>query len=158
MKQMLSEEPPSMPLIADNSIATDLEQAGALAIYAPPEGGYEGRFLRRLRNSGYEVLSITARGLGDITSYLTGVHGVRPSHLGKSELRTYFIPPIISYRLSALNPKSKGLVVWLAEGKYLSQEELAVLSEIPAQDSRVKIVVEVGSARSVSWRSLKQIL
>jgi len=147
-----------MPLIAGNDITTDLEKAGALALYAPPEGGYEGRFLRRLRNCGYEVVSMSARGLGDISSYLRGVHGVRPPHLGKSELRTYFIPPIISYRLTALNPKSKGLVVWLAEGKYLSQEELAVLSEIPAQDSRVKIVVEVASARSVSWRPLKQIL
>ncbi len=147
-----------MPLIAGNSIADDLEKAGALAIYVPPEGGYEGRYLRRLRNCGYEVLSITARGLGDITSYLTGIHGVRPPHLGKSELRTYFIPPLISYRLTALSPKSKGLVVWLAEGKYLSKQELGVLAEIPSQDQRVKIVVEVATARSVSWQPLKQIL
>ncbi len=147
-----------MPLIAGNSIADDLEKAGALAIYVPPEGGYEGRYLRRLRNCGYEVLSITARGLGDITSYLTGIHGVRPPHLGKSELRTYFIPPLISYRLTALSPKSKGLVLWLAEGKYLSKQELGVLAEIPSQDQRVKIVVEVATARSVSWQPLKQIL
>jgi NAD(P)H-quinone oxidoreductase subunit N len=147
-----------MPLIAGNSIATDLEKAGALAIYAPPEGGYEGRYLRRLRNCGYEVVTVSARGLGDITSYLTGVHGVRPPHLGKSELRTYFIPPLISYRLTALSPQAKGLVVWLAEGKYLSQQELGVLAEIPNQDQRVKIVVELTSARSVSWRPLKQVL
>jgi NAD(P)H-quinone oxidoreductase subunit N len=147
-----------MPLIAANGIAQDLEKAGALAMYVPPEGGYEGRYLRRLRNCGYEVISITARGLGDISSYLTGIHGVRPSHLGKSDLRTYFIPPIVSYRLSAMPAKAKGLVVWLAEGKYLSHQELSVLAEIPRQDSRVKIVVEVASAREVSWKPLKQIL
>ncbi|MFN3927473.1 MAG: NAD(P)H-quinone oxidoreductase subunit N [Pseudanabaenaceae cyanobacterium] len=147
-----------MPLIAGNTIAEDLEKASALAIYVPPEGGHEGRYMRRLRNCGYEVLSITARGLGDITSYLTGVHGVRPAHLGKSELRTYFIPPIISYRLASLPPNSKGLVVWLAEGKFLSKEELAVLSEIPRQDQRVKIVVEVATAREVSWKPLQSVL
>lgn len=147
-----------MPLIAGNEITADLEQAGALAMYVPPEGGYEGRYMRRLRNCGYQVLSITARGLGDISSYLTGVHGVRPPHLGKSDLRTYFIPPLISYHLTALPPKSKGLVVWLGEGKFLSRQELAVLAEIPRQDSRVKIVVEVATARAVSWQPLKEIL
>ena len=147
-----------MPLIAANGIAEDLAQAGALAMFVPPEGGYEGRYLRRLRNCGYEVISMSARGLGDISSYLTGVHGVRPPHLGKSNLRTYFIPPIVSYRLRALPPNHKGLVLWLAEGKYLSREELAVLGEIPSQDSRVKIVVEVATARSISWKPLKQIL
>ena len=145
-----------MPLIATDKIVKDLEKAGALAMRVPPEGGYEGRYQLRLKNAGYDILFITARGLGDINSYLTGVHGVRPSHLGKTEIRTYFIPPAIQMRLNALPAKSKGLVVWLIEGKYLSHEELEILSLIPDRDPRVKIVIEVASDREVSWQPLKQ--
>jgi len=145
-----------MPLIATDKIVKDLEKAGALAMQVPPEGGYEGRYQLRLKNAGYEILFITARGLGDVNSYLTGVHGVRPSHLGKTEIRTYFIPPAIQFRLNALPPKSKGLVVWLIEGKYLSKEELETLSQIPDRDPRVKIVIETGSDRQVTWQPLKQ--
>ena len=145
-----------MPLIATDKIIKDLEKAGALAMRVPPEGGYEGRHQLRLKNAGYEILSISARGLGDINSYLTEVHGVRPSHLGKTEIRTYFIPPAIQFRLNALPAKSKGLVVWMIEGKYLSTEELKTLSQIPDRDPRVKIVIEIGSDREVTWQALKQ--
>ena len=145
-----------MPLIATDKIIKDLEKAGALAMRVPPEGGYEGRHQLRLKNAGYEILSISARGLGDINSYLTEVHGVRPSHLGKTEIRTYFIPPAIQFRLNALPAKSKGLVVWMIEGKYLSREELKTLSQIPDRDPRVKIVIEIGSDREVTWQALKQ--
>ena len=145
-----------MPLIATDKIIKDLEKAGALAMRVPPEGGYEGRYQLRLKNAGYEILSISARGLGDINSYLTEVHGVRPSHLGKTEIRTYFIPPAIQFRLNALPAKSKGLVVWMIEGKYLSREELKTLSQIPDRDPRVKIVIEIGSDREVTWQALKQ--
>jgi NAD(P)H-quinone oxidoreductase subunit N len=147
-----------MPLIATDSIVKDLEKAGALAMRVPPEGGYEGRYQRRLRAAGYEVLSITARGLGDISSYLTGVHGVRPPHLGKKAIQTYFLPPQIQYRLSSLPSKSKGLVVWLIEGRYLSRQELEVLSQFPDRDARVKIVIETASDREVTWSPLKQFV
>ncbi|OIP74676.1 MAG: NAD(P)H-quinone oxidoreductase [Oscillatoriales cyanobacterium CG2_30_44_21] len=145
-----------MPLIATDKIVKDLEQAGALAMLVPPEGGYEGRYQLRLKNAGYDILFISARGLGDVSSYLTDVHGVRPSHLGKTEIRTYFIPPAIQMRLNALPAKAKGLVVWLIEGKYLSKQELETLSLIPDRDPRVKIVIEVGSDRQVTWQPLKQ--
>ncbi len=145
-----------MPLIANDKIVKELEKAGALAMRVPPEGGYEGRYQLRLKNAGYDILFISARGLGDINSYLTSVHGIRPSHLGKTEIRTYFIPPAIQFRLNALPAKSKGLVVWLIEGKYLSKEELETLSQIPDRDPRVKIVIEVGSDREVTWQPLKQ--
>ena len=145
-----------MPLIATDKIVKELEKAGALAMRVPPEGGCEGRYQLRLKNAGYDILFISARGLGDINSYLTSVHGIRPSHLGKTEIRTYLIPPAIQFRLNALPAKSKGLVVWLLEGKYLSKEELQTLSQIPDRDPRVKIVIEVGSDREVTWQPLKQ--
>ncbi len=151
-----------MALLTTTQILQDLEKYGALGMYVPPEGGYEGRFQRLLRNSGYEVLFITARGLGDVATYLTGVHGVRPSHLGKQpgppNVRRYFIPPKIQYRLSTLAPKSKGLLVWLIEGKFLSRQEWTVIANIPQQDNRVKVILEVGSGRSVEWKPLTELL
>ncbi len=151
-----------MALFTTTKILQDIETYGALGMYVPPEGGYEGRFQRLLRNSGYEVLFITARGLGDVATYLTGVHGVRPPHLGKQPgppaVRRYFIPPKIQYRLSVLRPQSKGLLVWMTEGKFLSRQEWQVIANIPQQDSRVKIVLEVGSSREVEWKPLADLV
>lgn len=147
-----------MALITGNKIIKDLEAAGALAMYVPPEGGHEGRYQRRVRGGGYDILSISARGLGDVSSYLTGVHGVRPSHLGKNSITTYFLPPQIQYRLASLPSNSKGLVVWLGEGKFLSRQELEVISQIPAKFKNVKVVIELGSAREVIWSPLVQVV
>jgi len=147
-----------MALITGNKIVKDLAAASALGMYVPPEGGHEGRYQRRLRGAGYDVLSITARGLGDVSSYLTAVHGVRPSHLGKKAIVTYFLPPMIQYRLAALPANSKGLVVWLGEGKFLSRQELEVISQIPTRFKNVKVVIELGSAREVIWSPLVQAI
>lgn len=68
-----------------NTLIRDLEKNGALGVYVPLEGGFEGRYRRRLRAAGYITLHITARGLGDLAAYLTGVHGVRPPHLGQKK-------------------------------------------------------------------------
>ncbi len=131
-----------------------LEQAGALGVYAPLEGGYEGRYQRRLRATGYESMRLSARGLGDLSAYLTGVHGVRPAHVGKKEIRTYFIPPILDTYLAHLRPTSKGLVVWLIDGQILSQQELAYLAELPTIEPRVKVIVELGGDRQFRWVKL----
>jgi hypothetical protein len=56
----------------------DVEKHGALAFYAPHEGGYEGRYATRLRGQGYHFLDLTARGLGDVEAYLSKIHGIRP--------------------------------------------------------------------------------
>ena len=98
----------------------DLEKYGALGVYVPLEGGFEGRYRRRLRANGYATLNITARGLGDVAAYLTRIHGVRPPHLGKKSNGSgaavgavYYVPPILSYQIEQLPPKSKGLVLWI---------------------------------------------
>lgn len=57
---------------------SDVEEHKALAIYTPHEGGYEGRYLTRLRYQGYYFLDLTARGLGDPETTLTKVHPVCP--------------------------------------------------------------------------------
>lgn len=59
----------------------DVEQHGAIAIYPPAEGGYEGRYATKLKVEGYHFLDLTARGLGDLEAYLTKIHGVRPVRL-----------------------------------------------------------------------------
>jgi NAD(P)H-quinone oxidoreductase subunit N len=143
----------------------ELEKAGALGVYVPLEGGAEGRYQRRLRATGYEMLHITARGLGDLSSYLLGVHGVRPPHLGKKDIGQgaavgyrYFIPPIAKYRLEQLSPNAKGLVLWIIEGHILSRQELEFLQTLPQMEPQIKVVVEMGGDRSFTWKLLQDVL
>ncbi len=148
-----------------NALIRDLEKFGALGVYVPLEGGFEGRYRRRLRAAGYISLHITARGLGDVAAYLTGVHGVRPPHLGKKSTGsgaavgyTYYLPPIVSYQLEQLPPKSKGLVLWIIEGHILSAQEVEFLANLPKLEPRVKVVIERGGDRAFRWTSLQQTL
>ncbi len=143
----------------------DLESNGAIAVRMPLEGGFEGRYERRLKAKGYETMNLTARGLEDISAYLTGVHGVRPPHLGKKTTsssaavgHTYFVPPLLTYRLETMAPKAKGMVLWLIEGHILSRQELAYLVSLPTIEPRVKVVVEVGGDRAFSWEPLANLI
>jgi NAD(P)H-quinone oxidoreductase subunit N len=143
----------------------DLEKSGALAVYAPLEGGFEGRYQRRLRAAGYVTLHLTARGLGDLSAYLTAVHGVRPPHLGKKTIgqeaavgTIYYIPPIASYQIEVLPPNAKGLVLWLIEGFVLSRNEREYLANLTQQEPRLKLVVEMGGERYFRWQPLADTL
>lgn len=142
-----------------------LEKSGALGVYVPLEGGFEGRYQRRIRAAGYTTLNISARGLGDVAMYLTGVHGVRPPHLGKKSLgsgaavgEVYYLPPLVNSQLEHLPPKSKGLVLWIIEGHILSRQEIEYLATLPSLEPRVKLVVEVGGDRSFRWKPLRETL
>jgi NAD(P)H-quinone oxidoreductase subunit N len=151
-----------MPLIATGkSFIKDLEANGALAVRMPLEGGFEGRYQRRLKAAGYETMNITARGLGDLSAYLTDVHGVRPPHLGKKTVGqqaavgyTYFVPPMLTYRLETMATTAKAMVLWVIEGHILSTQELAYLNNLPSIEPRVKVIVEMGGNRFFSWESL----
>ncbi len=133
-------------------------------MYVPLEGGFEGRYRRRIRSAGYVSLSITARGLGDLAMYLTGIHGVRPPHLGKKSGTVagamvgyrYFVPPIVTYNVEQLPPRSKGLLLWIIEGHILSSQELEYLANLPSIEPRLKLVVELGGDRYFHWEPLKQ--
>jgi NAD(P)H-quinone oxidoreductase subunit N len=151
-------------LIIGRKFIQDLEKSGALGIYVPSEGGFEGRYQRRLRAAGYTTLHISAPGLGDLPSYLTQVHGVRPPHLGKSTsgntdwgVTVQFRPPLVNYHLENLPPKSKGLVLWMIDGKKLSRQELAYLAVLPTLEPKVKVVIELGGDRQVRWQPLKAV-
>ena len=146
-------------------ISRDLETHGALGVYVPLEGGFEGRYRRRLRSRGYVSLMMSARGMGDVSMYLTGVHGVRPPHLGKKSATAdpavgdrVFVPPIIDTQLTNLPPKSKGLLLWIVEGYILSNTELEYLVNLPKVNPKVKIVVEMGGDRVFRWQPLQSSL
>ncbi|HEY9879318.1 MAG TPA: NAD(P)H-quinone oxidoreductase subunit N [Leptolyngbyaceae cyanobacterium] len=152
-------------LATGKTFIQDLEKSGAIAVRVPLEGGFEGRYQRRLRATGYESMNITARGLGDLAAYLTGVHGVRPPHLGKKTIGQqaavgyiYYVPPILNYRLESLAPKSKGLVLWMIEGHILSQQELTYLVNLPKIEPRVRVVLEVGGSREFEWEPLSNLV
>ncbi|MGG6294311.1 NAD(P)H-quinone oxidoreductase subunit N [Leptolyngbya sp. AN02str] len=151
-------------IITGQKFIRELEQAGALGVYVPLEGGTEGRYQRRVKGAGYKVLNLTARGLGDLSSYLLDVHGIRPAHLGKKNLQRegavgyrYYAPPIVTYEVQNLPPKSKGLVLWLMEGNILSSNELQFLTSLPTLEPKVKVVIEMGGDREFSWKPLSAI-
>jgi NAD(P)H-quinone oxidoreductase subunit N len=151
-------------LTTGKSFIQDMEKSGALGLYVPPEGGFEGRYQRRLRSTGYVSINLSARGLGDLAAYLMGVHGVRPPHLGKKDFGegsvgpVYYLPPIVESQLANLPPKSKGLLLWIIDGKVLSRQEIEYLSVLPSLEKRVKVAVELGSDRSFRWTPLKDTL
>lgn len=145
------------------NLIRDLETHGALGAYVPLEGGFEGRYRRRIRAAGYQSLSISARGLGDVAAYLTDVHGVRPPHLGKKNINNgaavgyrYYVPPLVSYNLEQLPPHSRGLLLWILEGNILTSQEIEYLATLPEAEPRVKIIVEMGGERYFRWQPLKQ--
>ncbi len=148
-----------------NGLIRDLEKHGALGVYVPLEGGFEGRYRRRLRAAGYIALNLTAKGLGDVAAYLTRVHGVRPPHLGKKTTSSgaavgyvYYLPPIVSSQLEQLPPKSKGLVLWIIEGSVLSDQEVEFLATLPSIEPRVKVIIERGGDRAFRWMPLEKTL
>jgi len=155
-----------LPLLADGKgFIRALDSAGALAVYAPLEGGYEGRYQRRLRGNGYTSLSLSARGLGDVGAYLMETHGVRPAHLGKKNIAqegavgpVYFAQPIAAYQLDNLPAKSKGLVLWMLEGYVLSNTEIQYLIGLTQQEPRLKVILEMGGDRVFRWQALSKCL
>uniref|UniRef100_A0A0F7GYF5 NADH dehydrogenase-like complex N n=1 Tax=Monsonia emarginata TaxID=28966 RepID=A0A0F7GYF5_9ROSI len=136
---------------------SDVEEHKALAIYPPHEGGYEGRYLTRLRYQGYYFLDLSARGLGDPETTLLKVHPVCPAHLGKQPIARWYFPPEVDFRLSALPPDAKGLVVWVLEAKVLSKAELQFLALLPTLRPKVRVIAECGNWRKFMWRPLKDV-
>ncbi|KAH7654133.1 NAD(P)H-quinone oxidoreductase subunit N protein [Dioscorea alata] len=132
----------------------DVEKHKALAIYSPHEGGYEGRYLNRLRYQGYYFLDMTARGLGDPETMLTKIY---PAHVGKQPIARWYFPPEVDFRLAMLPPNAKGLVLWIIEAKVLSKAELQFLALLPSLRPKVRVIAECGNWRKFIWKPLKEI-
>jgi len=127
-------------------------------VFSPPDGGYEGRFTLAVKNSGYYILNVNARGLGDVEAYLTKVHGVRPAHVGKQPIQRFFEPGLATTALEKKGAGTdKGVCIWIQDGLVLSKTELAYLTSLVTADSNFKVVVECGYEREVVWKPLTQV-
>lgn len=151
-----------MPLLlTGRGFRQQLEGCGALALYAPLEGGAETRLLRRLRAAGYRAQMTSARGLGDPEVFLFGLHGVRPPHLGHQSVGRGAAVGEIHRVMPQLGPLLEGdapMVLWLLEGQVLSTAELASLVSLTRREPRLKVVVEMGGARALRWQPLDQLV
>lgn len=151
-----------MPLLlTGRGFREDLEKAGALALYAPLEGGAETRLLRRLRAAGYRSLLTSARGLGDPAAFLLELHGVRPPHLGHQSVGRGAAVGEVQRVMPWLGPQFEGegpVLLWLLEGQVLSSAELQSLLSLTRVEPRLKIVVEMGGARALRWQPLASLV
>ena len=132
-----------------------------MAVHAPLEGGAETRLLRRLRASGYRTQLTSARGLGDPEVFLFQKHGVRPPHLGHQSVgRGAAVGEVqeVMPQLGEALLGEKPVVLWLLEGQVLSRSELLSLCDICRREPRLKVVVEMGGARSLRWQPMTQLL
>jgi NAD(P)H-quinone oxidoreductase subunit N len=151
-----------MPLLmTGRGFRTELERCGALALFAPLEGGAETRLLRRLRAAGYRAELTSARGLGDPEAFLLQLHGVRPPHLGHQSVgrgaavgEVHQVMPMLAPQLAGDGP----VLLWLLEGQVLSRSELAGLCDLCRREPRLKMVVEMGGARSLRWQPLEELV
>ena len=151
-----------MPLLlTGRGFRQELEQAGALALYAPLEGGAETRLLRRMRAAGYRAQITSARGLGDPEAFLLQQHGVRPPHLGHQSVgRGAAVGEVqeVAPQLGDLFDGNDPVALWLLEGQVLSRSELQSLCDLCRRESRLKIIVEMGGSRTLKWQSMTDLL
>ena len=151
-----------MPLLlSGRGFRRELESAGVMAVYSPLEGGAETRLLRRLRAAGYRTQITSARGLGDPEVFLFQKHGIRPPHLGHQSVgRGAAVGEVqeVMPQLGEALLGNKPVVLWLLEGQVLSRSELLSLCDLCRREPRLKIVVEMGGARSLRWQPLSQLL
>jgi NAD(P)H-quinone oxidoreductase subunit N len=150
-----------MPLLlSGRGFRQELERAGALALFAPLEGGAETRLLRRLRAHGYRAQICSARGLGDPEAYLLQLHGVRPPHLGHQSVgRGAAVGEVqrVMPQLGALLEGDAPIVLWLL-GQVLSTAERASLVGLCQREPRLKLVVEMGGSRALRWQPLADLI
>lgn len=151
-----------MPLLlSGRGFKQDLERCGALALFAPLEGGAETRLLRRLRAAGYQAQITSARGLGDPEAFLFQLHGVRPPHLGHQSVgRGAAVGEVqrVMPQLGALLEGSAPILLWLLEGQVLSSAELASLVALTRREPRFRLVVEMGGSRALRWQPLEHLV
>ena len=151
-----------MPLLlTGKKFHNDLKNNKCLAIFAPLEGGYETRLLRRMRAKGYKTYMTSARGLGDPVVFLTQLHGIRPPHLGHQNVgRKGAVGEVqqVIPQLNELLAEDKPVVLWLLEGQVLSNSELLSINNLCQKEPRLKIVIEMGGARSLKWQPMNSLI
>ena len=152
-----------MPLLlTGNKFYNDLNINKCLAMFAPLEGGYETRLLRRMRAKGFKTYITSARGLGDPEVFLLKLHGVRTPHLGHQSVGRNGalgeIQQVIPQASELFNEADKNKLLWLLEGQVLSLSELESLDRICTEDNKLKIVIEMGGSRKLEWKPLNDYI
>ena len=152
-----------MPLLLSGQrFNTDLSEHCSLAIFAPLEGGYETRLLRRMRAKGFKTFITSARGLGDPEVFLFNLHGIRPPHLGHQNIGRNGalgeVQHVIPQASELFHESNNQKLLWILEGQVLSQSELESLLRISQEDKTLKVVIEMGGARKLKWKPLKEYL
>ena len=152
-----------MPLLlSGENFYNDLQKHGCLAIFAPLEGGYETRLLRRMRAKGFKTYITSARGLGDPEIFLFKLHGVRPPHLGHQNIGRNGalgeVQQVIPQAAELFSKNDEKKLIWLLEGQVLSQSELESLIQVSQKDKTLRIVVEMGGSRKLEWQDLGEYL
>ena len=152
-----------MPLLlTGKKFHNDLKTNKCLTIFAPLEGGYETRLLRRMRAKGFKTFITSARGLGAPEVFLLKLHGIRPPHLGHQSVGRNGalgeVQQVIPMASELFNENDKNKLLWLLEGQVLSQTELEGLIEICTKDNKLTIVVEMGGSRKLEWRALNDYI
>ena len=152
-----------MPLLlTGKKFHNDLKTNKCLAIFAPLEGGYETRLLRRMRAKGFKTFITSARGLGDPEVFLLKLHGIRPPHLGHQSVGRNGalgeVQQVIPMAAELFNENDKNKLLWLLEGQVLSQSELESLIEICTNDNKLTIVVEMRGSRKLEWKPLSNYI
>jgi NAD(P)H-quinone oxidoreductase subunit N len=61
-------------------------------------------------------------------------------------------------QLGSLLDGDRPIVLWLLEGQVLSSAELASLVGLSQREPRLKLVVEMGGARSLRWQPLAELV
>ena len=148
-----------MPLLlTGKTFHNDLKKNKCLALFAPLEGGYETRLLRRMRAKGYKSLITSARGLGDPEIFLMKLHGIRPPHLGHQSVGRNGalgeVQQVIPQASELFNDNDKNKLLWLLEGQVLSKSELESLTTICNEENKLHIVIEMGGYRKLEWKPL----
>ena len=61
-------------------------------------------------------------------------------------------------QLNELLVENKPLILWLLEGQVLSNSELLSINNLCQKEPRIKIVIEMGGARSIKWQPLNEFI
>jgi NAD(P)H-quinone oxidoreductase subunit N len=101
----------------------------------------------------------SARGLGDPEVFLLQSHGIRPPHLGHHSVGNAAAVGDVQQVMPQLGPLLEGtkpILLWLLEAQVLSAAELSALCGLTQREPRLRIVAEMGGARSLRWQPLDQ--
>tara|TARA_B100000131_G_C17963409_1_gene551371 strand:+ start:133 stop:600 length:468 start_codon:yes stop_codon:yes gene_type:complete len=149
-------------LLSGRKFDQDLVKYGSLAIFAPLEGGFETRLLRRMKAKGYKTMMVSARGLGDPEVFLFNLHGVRPPHLGHQNIGRNGalgeVQQVIPQASEIFNDTNQKKLIWILEGQVLSQSEIKRLLKISISEENLFIVIEMGGSRKLLWKPLENLM